>query len=441
MTLHSIHYLLRDVFKNKWRFFLSIIGISTSLILMITGHLLIDSYYSALFRSFSHYQINDIAHLQYISSTDTLDDEAADNKQTKFIKTAEGELGSDYLLFMKLYSIGLLQPFVKEQVELSVTLNLIGTNQNFNGSLLMDDSICKISKLVSGRSISDEDIKSGEPVILIDTILSELMFNGDALDKTLRVPIKAIVKNDDGTISSRIIGHQKFKVIGVYEQSKEQRIKLYDAIDHYTVGDICNYETNCYVPFTCNITEEIPGNIEMIYLNQGSQEDMLASLQSNYSAQSIQCDISTYKTLSSTVVHDMHTIKMLLNIGTIILLIISTLLITQTMIFSIKDDLSEYGIKMALGASESRLAINIIFELVILGLFSFAISFMIALIISLITLNVLNALWLGLHFDLVIKLETVLLSLVLSCFTSLLASFVPISFISKKSIVDIIKFE
>ena len=210
MRLYSIHYLLRDVFKNKWRFCLSILGISTALILMITGHLLIDSYYTALFGSFHHYQTNDIAHIQYISDSDVLDNEAEDSEQTKFIKTTEDALGSDYLLFSELYSIGLLQPFEAEQVELSVTLHLIGTNQNFNGSLLMDDSLCKTSKLVAGRSLSSQDIQNGESVILIDTLLSELMFDGDALNKSLRVPIRAVVQNDDGTISSRIIGHQKF---------------------------------------------------------------------------------------------------------------------------------------------------------------------------------------------------------------------------------------
>ena len=441
MRLYSIHYLLRDVFKNKWRFCLSILGISTALILMITGHLLIDSYYTALFGSFHHYQTNDIAHIQYISDSDVLDNEAEDSEQTKFIKTTEDALGSDYLLFSELYSIGLLQPFEAEQVELSVTLHLIGTNQNFNGSLLMDDSLCKTSKLVAGRSLSSQDIQNGESVILIDTLLSELMFDGDALNKSLRVPIRAVVQNDDGTISSRIIGHQKFKVIGVCEQSREQRLKLYDAIDNYTVGELCNYEANCYVPFTCSIPNESNGNVEMIYLNQGSEKDKLDALCLNYVAQSILCDISTYQTLAVNVEREVQTTKVILNIGTIILLIISTLLITQTMIFSIKDDLSEYGIKMALGAHESRLAVDIILELIIYGIISFALSFVIALMISLVALNVMNLRWISFHFDLIINPETVLLSFMLSCFTSLLSSIVPISFIAKKSIIDIIKFE
>lgn len=158
MKLAGIHYLLRDVLKNKWRFCLSILGISTALILMIAGHLLIDSYYTALFGKIHHYQTNDIAHIQYISNSDILDNEAEDSEQTKFIKTTEDALGNDYLLFSEMYSVGLLQPFEAEQVELSVTLHFIGTNQNFNGSLLMDASLCKTSKLVAGRSLSQQDI-------------------------------------------------------------------------------------------------------------------------------------------------------------------------------------------------------------------------------------------------------------------------------------------
>ena len=74
--------------------------------------------------------------------------------------------------------------------------------------------------------------------------------------------------------------------------------------------------------------------------------------------------------------------KRLLNAVTILLLVITVLLVTQTMVFSIKENLSEYGIKKALGAGEERLAVDILLGTAGYALVAFATAFVVAVLFS-----------------------------------------------------------
>lgn len=61
-----LHYYIKDMFKNKWRAFLSIMGVSVSLTIMMTGNFTIDSYYSAQFNKYKHYKEHNIIHNKLI---------------------------------------------------------------------------------------------------------------------------------------------------------------------------------------------------------------------------------------------------------------------------------------------------------------------------------------------------------------------------------------
>ena len=440
MKIHYLHYLFTDVLKNKWRLFLSILGISTALLIFITGNFILDSYYSALFSSIQHYKSNNLLHIHFTSSSESENNE--NNDQAKLIRFAQKNLGRNYLIFQKQYIATLTMP-VKNQnnVELTISLDLISTNENYDGSLNIDNSMCNPTKLLSGRGITDADIDNGESVIIIDSILSDLMFHGDALNKTIRVPIREVIESQNGEIETKIVEYHNFKIVGIYDNTAQERNDLYQEIN--SDGSMFKqhiYNAKCYFPNSCNLTDKAPSMVDIIYLGkkEGTGSNNFIS---NCLSENISCDIITYKTLASSIENNMKSIKRLINVGTIVLILISIIIITQTMLFSIKDNLSEYGIKMAIGASDVSISFSLISELLILGFISFIISLILSLILSLIILNYMSNEILYLSFNLIVKRENLLLSFLLGCFTSLIASVIPLIYIKSKSIVDIIKFE
>lgn len=446
MKASGFHFLARDVFKNKLRFILSIVGTSISLIILIAGHCLADSYYNAMYNCIEHYRINDIASIHYInyhSLSDLESEERTADDQSNFIKTVTGVLGGDYLVFQSAYSTMLESDFKQadSEIKLNVNLALKKTNQNFDGSLVLGGSACSVSHLIDGRGLSDSDIENGRSVIIIDSVLADLMYHGDAIGKTLRVPIRDTVETGSNVFENQIVEYQSFEIIGIYAQSDEAVKQLSDDLDHYVIGNSCQYYATCYIPMTCKIPTDNTGENVLVYLHKGSAEEQLSLLHSNLSSQGSNFRIVTYSSMATDIQNEVHTIKVILNTCTIVLLIIATIFITQTMMFSIKDSLSEYGIKMALGASENRLAIGIVLEMLVIGMISFVLSSILALIVSLVTLNILNETVYSLHFSLVLRPETLILSLLLACITSILSILFPICFISKQSIVNIIKFE
>ena len=149
----------------------------------------------------------------------------------------------------------------------------------------------------------------------------------------------------------------------------------------------------------------------------------------------------TYPSLASDLQSEMLSFKRVLNAATIILLLITVLLITQTMIFSIKENLSEYGIKKALGAGEERLAVDILLETAGYALIAFAAAFLLAVLFTSIILNLLQNYVENLPYTLVIKSSSVMLSGLLSLLTICLADLLPILYMANKNIIEIIKFE
>ena len=111
------------------------------------------------------------------------------------------------------------------------------------------------------------------------------------------------------------------------------------------------------------------------------------------------------------------------------------------MIFSIKENLSEYGIKKALGAGEERLAVDILLETAGYALIAFAAAFLLAVLFTSISLNLLQNYVENLPYTLVIKSSSVMLSSLLSLLTICLADLLPILYMANKNIIEIIKFE
>lgn len=187
--------------------------------------------------------------------------------------------------------------------------------------------------------------------------------------------------------------------------------------------------------------ENTDNSIELIYLDNSINESTYNQINSELGNNDINYTCLNYDKLASDLQTEIATVKLMLNIGIIILLIISIILITQTMLFSIKDNISEYGIKKALGANEERLALDVLFDSMGYGFIAFLLAFLSSVVLSLLILNFLYTFIERIQFSLIISEKTILLCIMLSVLTSCVASIIPIIYISKKTIIEIIKFE
>ena len=73
-------------------------------------------------------------------------------------------------------------------------------------------------------------------------------------------------------------------------------------------------------------------------------------------------------------IQELSGIKKTLNYITLLIMGIAVILIAQTMIFSIKENISDYGIKKAIGASSGKISMELVSEMLLYALAAFIIS-------------------------------------------------------------------
>ncbi len=152
-------------------------------------------------------------------------------------------------------------------------------------------------------------------------------------------------------------------------------------------------------------------------------------------------DCYTYETFHNQMIQELSGIKKTLNCITLLIMGIAVILIAQTMIFSIKENISDYGIKKAIGASSGKIGMELVSEMLLYALAAFIVSILLSIVAALITLKYISLQNPGIGYSLILKRQTILLSFVLAIETCLIASILPILYLDNKSVVDIMKFE
>ena len=379
-----------------------------------------DSYYAAKFKQYQHYQ--DYGIVQNHLFLDTADSEEIG----KALAVFHEQLGNSYLLFQKHKTITLPTPIKYDEKTMNLTLQLYQTNQNFNGDLVMDGETVRTTVLLEGRGITKEDIDCKNPVVVIDSLTNQLLYQGKGLGQRLHIPILKDVPQPDGTVLKQRDGYKTLQIIGIYESSEANYTELSGVLDASTDMQRESYQSVCYIPTSMSISEESCAELELVYLQteltDATYSTILQSFTSEFSA--YQC--YSYPKLASDLQNEILYTKRLLNAVTILLLVITVLLVTQTMVFSIKENLSEYGIKKALGAGEERLAVDILLGTAGYALVAFATAFVVAVLFTLVILNLLQNYVENLPYTLVIKPGSVMLSGLLSLLTICLADLLPI---------------
>lgn len=418
-----IKVTLGQMFHNRFRFFLTVCGLFLSLLLFLGSYLFMDSLYFSKFNRITFWKENDLA---FFDLTTTKASEADKQLMTELF-------GNKFLDFRYETGVTLKYPVEYDGKQVMLHLPIFRVNSAFSGSLVMENGMPAPSRLIAGTGITQDNIKNRENVIVIGSTLAQLLFGEDAIGKTVRIPYQVFEPGAGGVVSVRE-EFRELRVVGVYEDSYEKQNEFGES-----VGDVRIFSTNAYIPYSVLLTDvKAEGTEYILYTGKGQETAAIGEFKAKASSLAV---CHTYDSLYEQIKVEFSGVRKVMNLITILILILSAFMISQTMVFSVKERISEFGIKRALGASAEAIACDLILEAVLYSIIAFVAAFLCAIFGVLIALNVAKAMKLVSDVSFYVQPKSILIGGLLALFTCLMAVIVPLWYLTKRSIVDTIRFE
>ena len=421
-TFYSLKRLLRYLLSNRLRFVLTELGLVLSVVLFLTAYCILDSVYLSKFDGIAFwktYGITDITYTPEKSATD--------------MKLQEEYFGSEYLLFRYSGAEMLSYPVVVNGEEMVFALSVYETNNNFTGNLILDVlGNIHASEMLSGSGITREQVANGEDVVVIGRTLADLLYPDGAVGRDLKIPYEKLIDLGNGTVYD-VSFDRPYRIIGVYDDS--------EIMDYESASLYGTLNFTIYIPYGNNSTEESSERLSgyrYIFTDSSlSEEETNHFIEGAYHLS----EYTDYGTQYRTIEAEYSDFKRIINIITVCIILMSVLMISETMIFSVKERLPEFGIKRALGATMERIWLELVVEMLVLAV----IGFVTALILSLLISNVFFYLnhfmeWFeNITFHLAGK--NLLVSFLLTLVTAFNSLLIPMVYIDRSSIVETIRFE
>ncbi len=426
MIMSLMHNYLRKIFRSKSRTLLTLSGLVLSVFILVFVLVITETAFDI-----AMYSVNTFKNCNGIVITgnfDYRDYQQIDNRDgykarleivenlSVRLRDLENKIGSDIAIYGKCI-----------QVDGNFNLNMISVDAYSNERYK--------SELLHGRLINQSDVESKNEVIVIDESLAKLLFGKtDAVGETVNIRANSM----EGKVS-----FAKYNVIGIIKASTQSKAK-YDNILKVLKGKKYEYvesDFSYFIPYT---TAYNPYNGENGYINIvcESEKTHYKSIVSDVRTLNLSTSYSImdadnmYAEISSQI-EDSRTTMMY---AMFFVFVISGLCIMNTMMFSVKERINEIGIRKAIGAFNSDIITQFLFEGFVYGV----ISGIIGLVISswiICTGFLLLKDSLFVVERVVISLETVVLAITLSTIVGIVASLVPAIYASRIKVSDALKFD
>lgn len=420
--------LLQQVLHHKLRFVLGFLGFFLSGILMISGFLAMDSYYHAQFDQYSFY--GDERVIQY-RFTEHLDDE------TMFDLTSV--LGDRKISFLKKMNGSFKWDFIVQDTRINLMFTIYGTSP-MEAQLVMTESTIRPSTLLKGRGITQTDIGDRSNVILIDDVTEQLLFSGNGLGQTVTVPIMGPVL-EQGIVYYRIIRQVAFEVIGVYSSNRESKLEFARNVRN---NESFSHLSRYYIPLSVDLVDfELR---ESTYVFWGideieAKEELALSIVAESGHRDRLAEYHSYRSILFELGQTLNSVRKGIILVMIALMLISSFIIVEGQVFSIKERVSELGIKRAVGATKADLVKEIVFETLVVAMTAIVCAIAASVLLVLAGLNIVAYQNQAMIIPLVIRPQTLLLASLIVIVTSLASSIVPSVVATRIEIVDALRFE
>ncbi len=416
-----IKMIFGQVFRNRLRFFLSVFGIFLPIFLTLTIYILADSAYYSEFEDNKWLKENGILTVNIREFSEGSDEFA---KLTHFF-------GDRYLGFKNRAYTVLEYPVRIKGEDTFINLQIVSSNINYNGSIVLRNNGIDRSRLIDGRGFDRKDIENRDCVVIIGNSLAKALHGKEYLGKTLELPYITFIEERPGVLK-RMEKKQAFSIIGTYDDTP-------DFLPVETNGMRIVTES-VYIPWNVSLSEKnedvtaatvVFGNVDEL------EPDQLNYLKWDGYVGSY----SDYDTVSEIIRDANRSRKTAAGLVAAILGLLSVFMIGQTLLFSVKEQLPEFGIKRALGAGAADVALDIVAEVFAYTIIAFVIAVLFSLTSTLLILNYSGVFGFPTGIRLVVKGRSLLLAGLLAMFTGLSAAIFPLVYLSKKNIEEIIRFE
>ncbi len=425
--INQIKSYYKSIAINSFRLWLTIIGITTGVILLVVSTVILESYENAYYDEFKLFTNEYV----YVSNNNGFSQED--------MLVFNNELDNELITYStnEFYSENKYQLNIKSS----------GISSNYINNSLIDKIDYSVNnapviynpKLIIGKTWDIEDYQNKNKIVVINLSLAKLLFN----DKN---PIgESIVLNDT-----------KFEIIGVLDNSPSQlrEIETYNNIsanNNLSQSEIEKYfpSLNVYMPITTFI-EFINPNAKINRCLIKSTEEVnsikiVSNFQDYYKNELLLESTNTIRIFNKDLIdqvieENFSSIKIVIICVTIFFILLATIIIANTLFYSIKEKITEIGIRKAMGATKSDIMLQVTFE----GIFYMVLSIIFALCISfIIILGLFIFLEMQNIYLLVLKVN--FYNIVIIAFAliiiSIIASIFPGIYASNMKIVDAVKFE
>lgn len=425
----------KKMYRSSSRMILTLFGLILAVVILMLGMIVCETFLEAQQEYLAPYR----------ASNGVLVDAKKNAEVYKYFKSNE-----EYNVGLEI-SDGKMYKFAEIRSELKTTEvygNAVFVDENMNLSMTRTDryeSSRYSSKLLKGRLINQEDIAQEKRVMVISEALAVVLFDKeDPIGKE----VKFWVTSEDGLESV----YERFEIVGVIASSKADKEKIKDMKKLLSGDETLNeaeaqiFEFNFYAPYSIkllNKTVEETQNMTLVFTDtEKNYRDITSSIR-DCSRTEIDMDIDWITNADTMYSQNAEAIKNTQNImlfAVLLIFIISGVSITNTMLFSVKERINEIGIRKAIGAFNSDIVGQFIFEGFVYGVLSSIIGIFISVAIASHAFFLLN----GTLFTvdkLVISKEAIILSMAAAVLVGVLASIIPAIYSSKIKVADALRFE
>lgn len=425
MKYSRIFFFFRDcvvqVKAGKNRVLLTVSGVFLASVLYLVSSIFINTYISSLYaeaKTFSQ---------DAVLLTGALNDEIVNDIKINFY---------DYYISEFLAPISsYCYQYTWNDMGLAVIPMIIGTNSGlFSGSVYSTLAEAGVynSNIVDGRSITSDDIANKKRVVVISELAEDIFFGGES----------AVGSVIELSLTGEASDKEAFIVIGVYKNSYDEEKNLEQVNSAKLKGQKnVNLLINCYIPETVydDYKQTAIGSTQCVVVTTGTYIDVKTMISERYS--SIEnLEIYYYEQKVSNVDEINEDLLYVAHVIMIIMMLIAGLNLFNSMMFAIKERVSEIGIRKAIGADNCDIWNQFVFEGFIISIFGAAVAIVFITIIVTIVQIYLDR-YSAFNLELVLDLKMIIEMFCYIIVMGLLASVIPAIVASKTNIIDAIRFD
>ena len=452
--------LLTLMTASKIRLVLIFAGVFAGIFLLSLGNLLISSYYDSKMADIMQVPSNVVE--VYVS--EELND--IDKENMLFVEPFEKSCQVVRAGYSVSENRGIFVDRLAVNPTKSVNISLdVCFTDDENIVFVQNDNFENIvieAEIIKGRGFSEDEIKSGAPVIIIDEASAFMLFGeDDPIGQTVDLGNHEVLglETPDPDTGKYFTDKNPFTVIGVYKNNLKTEQNIMDfKSDYYGegkyVGDIVinSFTSFASVPYNAGEAAYRLGSSRAmdysyvyVFENEKDADNFADIFRNEYSeylmnTYAVNTEVSTRRILTEQLDGELAPLKLFLNAAVISLIVISGICNVAVVIFNTKERFTEIGIRKTYGAGSSQIICQIILEnlmvSVVASVFAVIVSILAGYLISGYIQDVFSVL-----FDINVKPGTVLLPLFAGAAEGIVFGLIPAVWASKAKIADILKFE